>query len=355
MNKKDIRSLNLSELEKEFESLNQPKYRAIQVYRWLHKDAINKFDEMSNLPKTLRNDLKNNYKILYMVIEKKFISKYNDTVKYLLQTTTGDFVEAVVMKYRYGYSMCISTQVGCKMGCSFCATGKDGFVRNLYPSEMLSEIQTAEHDLNVRISHVVLMGMGEPLDNYDNVLKFLKLVSSPDGMNLSARHISVSTCGLVDKIYKLADEKLGITLSISLHAPNDSIRNTMMKINKRFNMNELLKACDYYIQKTGRRISFEYAMISGVNDSDECAKELSKKLSGKICHVNLIPVNPIEETNYKRSSDKRLNRFCEILSRRGINVTIRRTLGSDINASCGQLKRKKLNKEDDTSESIQRK
>lgn len=344
MSRMDIKSLTLDELTQEMKNLNEPSFRAEQIFKWLHVYGVTSFDQMTNVSKKLREVLKKYFFISQIRIEKKYISKYNSTVKYLFKTQ-DDFIEAVLMKYNHGYSICISTQVGCKMGCSFCATGKGGFVRNLSSSEMLNEIQTAEKDIGVKISHVVLMGMGEPLDNYDNVVKFLRLVTCDDGMNISARHISLSTCGVVDKMYKLADEHMGITLSVSLHAPNDTIRNKIMKINKRFNVDTLLKACDHYTEVTGRRISFEYSLISGVNDSDECARELAKKLSGKICHVNLIPVNPVDETNFKKSSSKQIHRFQKILLDKGINTTIRRTLGSDINASCGQLRHNRLKKE----------
>lgn len=337
MDQIDIKSLTQDELTQEIKKLNEPSFRATQIFKWLHVYGVSSFDQMTNISKDFRKVLKKYFFISKIHIEKKYISKYNNTVKYLFKTQK-DFIETVLMKYHHGYSICISTQVGCKMDCSFCATGKGGFVRDLAPSEMLTEIQIAEKDIGKKISHVVLMGMGEPLDNYNNVIKFLKLVTCDDGMNISARHISLSTCGIVDKIYKLADEHLGITLSVSLHAPNDTIRNKIMKINKRFNVDTLLKACDHYTKVTGRRISFEYSLINGVNDSNDCAKELAKKLSGKICHVNLIPINPINETDFKQSTYKQIHRFQKILLDKGINTTIRRTLGADINASCGQLR-----------------
>ena len=246
------------------------------------------------------------------------------------------------MKYKYGYTICISTQLGCKMGCSFCASAIGGFKRHLRPSEMLSEVITAQNDLGIRISHIVLMGTGEPLDNYVNVMKFLSLVTDENGLNISMRHISLSTCGIVPRIYDLAEKRLGLTLSVSLHAPNDSIRSRSMPVNLKWNIEELLKACRYYTEVTSRRISFEYAMISGLNDSDECARELSSRLRGMLCHVNLIPVNNVRENNYVRSDRERLRSFSEILQKNGINVTVRRTLGSDINASCGQLRAKKI-------------
>lgn len=335
---KDIKSMCLSEIEEEFKELLLPKYRARQVYDWLSKGVKN-FDEMTNISKSLREMLKSNYVILGVEIEKKFESNLDDTVKYLFRLHDNEFIEAVLMKYNHGYSMCISTQVGCKMGCKFCATGKSGFLRNLEPSEMLSQIQVAQHDNDIRISNIVLMGMGEPLDNYKNVLKFLMLVSDSNGMNIGMRHISLSTCGLVDKMYDLANEGFQLTLSVSLHAPNDEIRNQIMPVNRRWNVDELIKACKDYIEKTNRRISFEYAMINELNDTQQCAEELSRVLKGMLCHVNLIPINNVEGSIYEKSNEKRLRRFVDTLKRNRINVTVRRTLGADISASCGQLRR----------------
>ena len=260
-------------------------------------------------------------------------------IKYLFRLNDGELIESVVMKYKYGYTICVSSQVGCKMGCKFCASGIAGFVRNLTASEILSQVYTAQRDLNIRISHIVMMGVGEPLDNFDNVMRFLSLISDENGLNISMRNISLSTCGVVSGIYKLMEKKLQLTLSISLHAPNDAIRSNTMPVNDRWNIDELIKACKDYIKATNRRISFEYAMISGVNDSDECARELGKRLKGMLCHVNLIPVNSVKERDYKKSSDNRIAEFIKILEKYGINVTVRRTLGSDINASCGQLRR----------------
>ena len=244
------------------------------------------------------------------------------------------------MEYKHGWSQCLSTQVGCRMGCSFCATGMGGFVRNLLPSEMLAQIEQAQTDNGIRVSSVVLMGMGEPLDNYDNVLRFLKMLAEDGGVHIGMRHVSLSTCGLVDKIYQLMEEKLQLTLSISLHAPNDDIRSRLMPVNHRWPVEELLKACRAYIQATSRRISFEYAMIQGVNDSDACAHELADRLKGMLCHVNLIPANEVAGKSHRRSSQARLRAFCGVLEKRGVNVTVRRTLGADISASCGQLRRR---------------
>ena len=334
----DIKSLFDYEIEKLITDNSFPKFRAKQIVQWLQKGVV-EFSQMTNLPKQLIAFLEENCYISQAKIERKLESKIDDTVKYLFSFNDGECVESVVMKYHHGYSICISTQVGCKMGCTFCATGKSGYSRDLTASEMLAQIESAQKDLNVRISNIVLMGMGEPLDNYDNVVRFLKIVSSENSLNIGMRHITLSTCGVVPKIYELADLGLQITLSVSLHAPTDEVRSTTMPINKAYNISELLKACRYYINKTNRRISFEYAMIDSVNDTDECAKILSQKLSGMLCHVNLIPVNSVKGTGYVKSKLERQQAFIDILSKKGVTATVRRTLGSDINASCGQLKR----------------
>lgn len=335
----DIKSMTLSELENFITENGYPKFRAKQIQSWLSKSVTN-FDEMKNIPTALKDFLKTSSYISVANIEKKLVSRYDKTVKYLFSFNDGECVESVVMSYKHGYSICISTQVGCKMGCTFCATGKSGFSRSLAPSEMLAQIESAQKDLEIRISNIVLMGMGEPLDNFDNVVRFLQLVSSDDGLNIGMRHITLSTCGIVPKIYELAKLHLGITLSVSLHAPNDEIRQKTMPIARKYSMEELLQACRDYFTTTGRRVSFEYSMISGVNDSDENARELAKRLAGMSCHVNLIPVNTVEGTGYIKSNIKRQQSFIEILAEKNITATVRRTLGSDINASCGQLKRK---------------
>lgn len=341
--KKDIKSLTLPELKEEILCLGEKGFKATQIYSWLHKHSADNFDEMTNISKQLRETLQKNYDIYNCTIEKKLVSVYDDTVKYLFSLHDGELIESVVMKYKYGYTICVSSQVGCKMGCRFCASGIAGFVRNLTAGEILSQVYTAQKDLNIRISHIVMMGVGEPLDNYDNVLRFLSMISDENGLNIGMRNISLSTCGVVSGIYKLMDEKLQLTLSISLHAPNDRIRSNTMPVNDRWNIDELLRACKDYIKATNRRISFEYAMISGVNDSDECAKELASKLKGMLCHVNLIPVNSVKERSYTKSSKDRMESFIKILEKSGINATVRRTLGSDINASCGQLRRGEKN------------
>ncbi len=338
MRKADIKSMTLTELRAAFLNAGLPKYRAEQVYRWLHR-GVSQFSQMTDLPKELREQLDEACEIAWAETELKRVSK-DGTVKYLFRLNDGEHIESVLMRYHYGTSICISTQVGCKMGCTFCATGKSGFSRNLAPSEILSQVQAASLDEGERISHIVLMGMGEPLDNYENVLRFLELVSSPEGMNVGMRHISLSTCGIVDKIYDLADRKLQLTLSVSLHAPNDEIRSRTMPVNKKWNVEELLKACRYYAAATGRRISFEYAMIQDVNDTDDCARELAARLKGMLSHVNLIPVNDVTGAGYRKSDPGRQKRFVSILESQGVTATVRRTLGSDIEASCGQLKRK---------------
>lgn len=336
---RDIKSMTLPELKEEIVAMGEKGFKAGQIYSWLHKHGAVSFDEMTNISKDLRAELEKNYDIYACTIEKKLVSVYDETVKYLFRLYDGELIESVVMKYKYGYTICVSSQVGCKMGCKFCASGIAGFVRNLTASEILSQVYTAQRDLNIRISHIVMMGVGEPLDNFDNVMRFLTLISDENGLNISMRNISLSTCGVVSGIYELMEKKLQLTLSISLHAPNDEIRNQTMPVNTKWNVDTLLKACRDYTKVTSRRISFEYAMISGVNDSDECARELGRKLKGMLCHVNLIPVNSVKERDYKKSSDNRIAEFIKVLEKYGINVTVRRTLGSDINASCGQLRR----------------
>lgn len=335
---KNIRSLTLEEITDDFKELGFQKFRAKQVYSWVQEKCVESFDEMTDISKDMREKLAQHYTLNNCKINTKLVSKIDETVKYLFELDDGEYVESVVMKYKYGYSICISTQVGCKMGCTFCASAIGGFVRNLDAGEMLSEIFTAQNDLKVKINHLVLMGTGEPLDNYENVMRMLELLTDENGQNMSMRHISLSTCGIVPKIYELADRKLGLTLSVSLHASNNTIRNNSMPINQKYDINELLKACRYYATTTNRRISFEYAMIKNVNDSDECAFELANRLKGILCHVNLIPVNNVRETNFEKSTVERQKRFIDVLASRGITATVRRTLGSDINASCGQLR-----------------
>lgn len=340
--KTDIKSLTYPELVNETQKLGLKPFRAKQIYSWLHKFGAVSFDEMNNISKDLRNTLDDNYFIPSCEIENKYVSKIDDTVKYLFRLYDGEYIESVIMKYKYGYTICVSSQVGCKMGCKFCASTLAGFKRNLSASEIEGQLHAAQKDLGIRISNIVLMGIGEPLDNYDNVIKFLRNVNDENGLNISMRNITLSTCGIVPNIYKLMEEDLQITLTISLHAPNDEIRSRTMPINDKWNIDEVLKACKDYANKTNRRVSFEYTLIKDVNDTEECALELSRRLNGMLCHVNLIPVNNVEERKNIRSTDDSINKFMHLLKKNGINATIRRTLGSDINASCGQLRRKKI-------------
>ena len=338
MVKKDIKSMTLTEIEFEMKALGQPKFRAAQIFDWLQKRCVTTFDEMTNLSKELRSLLDEGYYIANCEIEDRFDSKLDETVKYLFRLNDGECIESVLMKYEHGWSICISSQVGCRMGCKFCASTIGGLVRSLTASEMLSQIMTAQKDRGIRISNIVMMGIGEPFDNFDNVVRFLALVGDEKGLNIGMRHISLSTCGRVDGIRRFMELDSQITLSVSLHAPNDRIRNTMMPINKKWNVTELISACRDYFNRTGRRISFEYALIKGVNDSRECADELIRLLKGLVCHINLIPVNKVKENNYEKSD--RVREFCNYLNQNGMNATIRRTLGSDISASCGQLRQK---------------
>ena len=339
MNKTDIKSMTVLEIEELLSNFGQPKYRAQQIFSWL-QSGVEDFEEMTNLPKTLRATLNDSCYIATVKIAKRLESKLDGTVKYLFELVDGEYIESVFMKYEHGYTVCISTQVGCRMGCSFCASGLLGLKRNLTASEMLSQIMVAGKDNNVRISNVVMMGMGEPLDNFDNSVRFLELVSNEKGLGIGLRHISLSTSGVVSGIEKLKTYNFPITLSVSLHAPNDEIRSSMMKVNKKWNIDELLKACKDYQKVTTRRISFEYALIDGVNDSEECATELALRLKGIMSHVNLIPANPVKENTFKKPDKNKILKFQKMLVRYGVNATIRRTLGADIDASCGQLRRK---------------
>lgn len=336
----DILSMTLEEMTQAFAELEIQKFRAKQIYEWFHRHLACDYSEMSNIPKSLRDELSKKFPIYSCEIERKQVSKLDSTVKYLFRLHDGDFVESVVMKYKYGYTICVSSQVGCKMGCAFCASTLGGFKRSLLPGEILSQLYRAQKDLGERISHIVLMGMGEPLDNFENVMRFLALITDEKGLNISMRNISLSTCGIVPKVEELLKRKMQLTLSISLHAPSNELRSGIMPINKKYDVDKLLAACRKYAAETSRRISFEYAMLSGVNDSDECARLLASKLKGMLCHVNLIPVNEVAESPFKPSSAERVERFVSILSSNGINATVRRKLGSDIDASCGQLRLK---------------
>ena len=335
----NLKSLTLPELTAALKELGQPAFRGKQVYTWLHK-GVRSYEEMTNLPKGLRDALTEKYPICPPEVVRKQESKKDGTIKYLWRLADGNCVETVLMRYHYGNTVCISTEVGCRMGCAFCASTIGGLVRRLEPYEMLDEVLFTQIDSGLPISHIVLMGIGEPMDNFDNVLRFLELVNSEEGMNISMRHISLSTCGLVPKIDELAKHKLQLSLAISLHGPNDAIRDKIMPVNKAYPIDTLLDACRRYYDATGRRIHFEYAMIDGVNDSEAHAKELLQRLKGLGAHVNLIPLNHVEESPLKPSSKAAVARFQKILEAGGVTATVRRTLGGDIDASCGQLRRK---------------
>ncbi len=334
----DIKSMNLDELTTYLTDHGFEKFRAKQVLNWIKQDAVS-FEQMTNIPAALREFLTENAYLALANIVRVQRSKIDDTEKFLFGLSDGEYVEGVLMRYHHGLSVCISTQVGCKMGCTFCATGKSGFSRSLTASEMIAQIRSAELHAGERISNVVLMGMGEPFDNYDNVIRFLKLVSSEDSLHIGMRHITISTCGIVPRMRDFADLQLQCGLSVSLHAPDDEARSRTMPVNRRYPIAEVIAASEYYVKKTNRRISFEYALISGENDSDDHARRLAALLSGMLCHVNLIPVNTVTGSGYRKSTIKRQNAFVNILSAAGVNATVRRTLGSDIDASCGQLKR----------------
>ena len=335
----DIKSLSYTELETFITELGGQKFRTGQVFGWLHQKHVTSFDEMSNLSKDFREKLEQTCSIVNLKPVKILTSQIDDTQKYLFELADGNIIESVLMKYHHGNSVCISTQVGCRMGCRFCASTLDGLERNLSPSEMLDEIYRIEQSSGEKVSNIVLMGSGEPLDNYDNVLKFIGLITDERGTNISNRNITLSTCGLVPQIYRLAEGKLGLTLAISLHASDDETRRTLMPIANKYTISEILEACRHYFDRTGRRISFEYSLVAGVNDTAAEAKKLAALLNGMNCHVNLIPVNPIKERTFKRSDREAVERFRDFLTGKGINATIRREMGSDINGACGQLRK----------------
>ena len=339
----NLKNLTQQELAEKLKELGQPAFRAKQVYKWLHS-GVRTYDEMTNLPKSLRETLAQNHPICAPKVVRKQESKKDGTIKYLWQLSDGNCVETVLMRYNYGNTVCISTEVGCAMGCAFCASTIGGLVRRLEPFEMLDEVLFTQIDSGLPVSRIVLMGIGEPLDNFDNVMRFLELVNSEDGMNISMRHISLSTCGLVPKIDLLAEKKLQISLAISLHGPNNEIRSKVMPVNRAYPIEQLLEACRRYFAATGRRIHFEYAMIDGVNDREEDAKEILRRMKGLPAHFNLIPLNHVEESPLKPSSKAAVAAFQKTLEAGGITATVRRTLGGDIDASCGQLRRK-YNKE----------
>ena len=340
-----LKSMTQQEIGQVLKTMQQPAFRAKQIFTWLHK-GVKSYEEMTNLPKDLRQKLAQEYPLAVPQVVRRQESQKDGTIKYLWKLADGNCVETVLMRYHYGNTVCISTEVGCRMGCAFCASTLGGLVRRLEPYEMLDQVLFTQVDSGLPVSHIVLMGIGEPLDNFDNVMRFLELVNSPDGMNISMRHISLSTCGLVPKIDELATKKLQLTLSVSLHAPDDATRNTIMPVNKAYPTEELLQACRRYYAATNRRISFEYAMIRGVNDTPEAAKLLLKRLKGLPAHLNLIPLNHVEESPLQPSTRQSVLTFQKILEDGGIPATVRRTLGGDIDASCGQLRRKYTKREE---------
>ena len=341
----DIVSLNFQEVKDLIKELGEPAFRAKQIYEWIHKKLVRDYDEMTNVPQKLKTMLMERLPFPEITEVARRDSASGDTSKFVFKLYDGYVIESVLMKYRYGNSVCISSQVGCRMGCTFCASTLMGLSRQLAPSEMLSQIYTIQRETGERVSNVVVMGTGEPLDNFDNLIKFIELLTDENGLNISQRNITVSTCGLTENIKKLADKKLGITLAISLHAPTDEERRRIMPIANKYTISEILEATDYYFEKTGRRISYEYSLIDGENDSTINAEKLAALLKGKNCHVNLIPINPIKERNYRSSTPKGVIRFKKVLENKGINVTIREEMGQDIDAACGQLRKEYMDKQ----------
>ncbi|BBF43024.1 ribosomal RNA large subunit methyltransferase N [Lachnospiraceae bacterium KM106-2] len=335
----DIKSLPMDALIASIEEMGEKKFRAKQIYEWLHVKLVNSFEEMSNLSKPLREKLEERYVIYFGKMVDRRVSANDETSKFLFELHDGSVIESVLMKYKHGNSVCVSSQVGCRMGCRFCASTIGGLERNLATSEILDQIYEIQKVTNERVSNVVVMGSGEPFDNYDNILNFIRMLSDENGLNISQRNITVSTCGLVPRIKQLADEELQITLAISLHSPNDTARRELMPIANKYSIAEIMDACSYYYSKTNRRITFEYSLVQNVNDSEEFAMQLVKLVRGLNCHVNLIPVNPIKERNFKHSNDTFIQKFKNILEKNRINVTIRREMGTDIDAACGQLRK----------------
>ncbi len=339
MKENDIMSMTIEEIEKLLLGLGEQKFRAKQIFEWIHSKGVLDYDGMTNLSKGLREKLFKETSLFKPKIIEKHVSDQDKTSKYLIELEDSHIIESVLMRHKYGNTVCISSQIGCHMGCTFCASTIDGLIRNLTPGEMLAQIYLIQEETGERVSGVVVMGSGEPLEKLDVTLRFIGLINNPKGQNIGQRHITVSTCGLVPQIYELADKELQITLAISLHASNDTMRRQTMPIANKYSIEEILASCQYYINKTNRRITFEYALIEGVNDSKEDAYELAKRLKGLLCHVNLIPVNEIKERSFKHSKARSIEEFARVLSGRGIETTIRKTLGSDINAACGQLRR----------------
>ena len=344
MSKNCISSYTLEGLTALMKELGQPAFRAKQIFHWLHQKLVTEFSAMTDQPKALLAKLEEGYYIAAPAIVRRQQSK-DGTVKYLFALDDGNCIETVIMRYHYGVTACVSSQVGCRMGCRFCASTQAGRVRDLEAGEIAGQIYAAQKDIGERISHIVLMGIGEPLDNFDNVMDFLSIISSPDGVNIGMRNISLSTCGIVPMIDKLAEKKLQLTLSISLHAPNDAMRSGMMPVNDAYPVAQLIAACRRYQQTTGRRVSFEYSMVRGVNDSPATAKELAALIRGMGAHVNLIPINPVDGSPYSATDAENVKRFQSLLTDLGVNATVRRRLGSDISAACGQLRREEAAKE----------
>ena len=336
----DIKSLDLNELTEYILSLNEPKFRAKQLYEWMHVKLAGGYDDMTNIPQKLRDRLKEETFYASLVPVRVQVSKEDGTAKYLFELEDGNYIESVLMHYHHGNSVCISSQAGCRMGCKFCASTLDGLARNLRPSEMLDQIYRIQHLTGERVSNVVVMGSGEPFDNFDNFIKFEHLLTDENGLNISARNLTVSTCGLVPKIYELADMKLQLTLAVSLHSPTDEMRRKLMPIANKYSIGEIMDACKYYLEKTGRRITFEYSLVKGENDSAECAEILANLVKGMNCHINLIPVNPIKERDFRQSDVADINKFKNKLEKNRINVTIRREMGRDIDGACGQLRKR---------------
>ena len=344
MDKKDIRSLSYEELKQEIEGFGEKAFRAKQIYEWLHVKLVDRFDEMTNLSKALREQLETHFVIPQIKMVERQISKIDGTNKFLFELDDGNVIESVLMRYKHGNSVCISSQVGCRMGCKFCASTIGGLVRNLRPSEMLGEIYQIQKITGERVSNIVVMGAGEPLDNYENFVKFVRLLSNENGLNISQRNITISTCGIVPNMKRLAEEGLQVTLALSLHGSTQEKRKVLMPIANKYELDDVLEACDYYFEKTGRRITFEYSLVQGINDRDEDATELIQILRPRNCHLNLIPVNPIKERSFQKPSRQSAENFKNKLEKSGINVTIRREMGSDIDGACGQLRRSYIEK-----------
>ena len=339
--KKNLKDYNIDDLKEIFVALDEKAYRAEQVFNWIYKENVTNIDDMTNLSLDLREKLNNEFSLHNFNISKKLESK-DGTKKYLFDLLDGNAIETVLMEYKHGFSICVSSQIGCKMGCKFCASTGIPFIRNLTPGEIVEQILAVERDTGIKISNIVFMGIGEPLDNYDNVIKAIRIINNPKGLNIGARHISISTSGVVPNIYRLAEENIQCTLSISLHSADNKKRSEMMPVNNAYNIGELIKACKDYINMTNRRISFEYALAKDDNDNLDDAKKLVKLLKGMLCHVNLIPINKIENGKYSKSTNENIIRFRDFLNDNGIVATIRRELGSDIDAACGQLRRQNL-------------